>query len=85
MDYAIAGMGYHCIPAKDYIWGQNEHRSMIGFRKKEAATCSLDGAVTASIKLVQNYILTQFILQTRVDLCWVPFLYSSYSFQASVF
>jgi hypothetical protein len=64
MDYAIAGMGYHCIPAKDYIWGQNEHRSMIGLRKKEAATCSLDGAVTASIKLVQNYILTQFILQT---------------------
>ena len=38
---------------------------MIGLRKKEAATYSLDGAVAASIKLVQNYILTQFILQTR--------------------
>ena len=37
---------------------------MIGLRKKEAATCSLDGAVAASIKLVQNNILTQFILQT---------------------
>ena len=38
---------------------------MIGLRKKEAATCSLDGAVAASIKLVQNNILTQFILQTH--------------------
>jgi hypothetical protein len=37
---------------------------MIGRRKKEAAICSLNGAVAASIKLVQNYILTQFILQT---------------------
>ena len=64
MDYAIAWMGRFRIPAKDYLWGQNEYRSMIGLRKKEAATCSLDGAVTASIKLVQNYILTQFILQT---------------------
>jgi hypothetical protein len=27
---------------------------MIGLHKKEAATCSLDGAVAASIKLVQN-------------------------------
>jgi hypothetical protein len=38
---------------------------MIGLRKTEAATCSLDGAVAASIKLVQNYILKQFILQTQ--------------------
>jgi len=30
---------------------------MTMLRKKEAATCSLDGAVAASIKLVQNYIL----------------------------
>jgi hypothetical protein len=30
---------------------------MIGLRKKEAATCSLDGAVAASIKLVGNYYL----------------------------
>jgi hypothetical protein len=37
---------------------------MIRLRKKEAAPCSLDGAAAASIKLVQNYILTQFILQT---------------------
>ncbi len=41
---------------------------MIGRRKKEAATCSLMGAVAASIKLVQNYILTQFILQTLENL-----------------
>ena len=39
---------------------------MIGRRKKEAAPCSLDGAAAASIKLVQNYILTQFILQTHL-------------------
>jgi hypothetical protein len=38
---------------------------MIGRRKKEAAPCSVNGAVAASIKLVQNNILTQFILQTR--------------------
>ncbi len=37
---------------------------MIERRKKEAAPCSLDGAAAASIKLVQNYILTQFNLQT---------------------
>jgi len=40
---------------------------MIGRRKKEAAPCSLDGAVAASIKLVQNNTLTQFILQTPKD------------------
>ena len=33
-------------------------------RKKEAAPCSLNGAVTASFKLEQYYFLTQFILQT---------------------
>ena len=33
-------------------------------RKKEAAPCSLNGADTASFKLDQNYLLTQFILQT---------------------
>jgi hypothetical protein len=40
---------------------------MTRLRKKEAATRSLDGAVAASIKLVQNYFLTQFILQTHID------------------
>ena len=38
---------------------------MIVRRKKEAAPCSLYGAVTASFKLDQNNYLTQFILQTR--------------------
>jgi hypothetical protein len=38
---------------------------MILGRKKEAAPCSLDGAVTASFKLDQNNYLTQFILQTH--------------------
>ena len=33
--------------------------------KKRRLLCSLNGAVAASIKLVQNYYLTQFILQTR--------------------
>ena len=51
-------------PTKDYIWISNEHRSMKSLRKKEAATCSMNGAVATSIKLVQNYILTQLILQT---------------------
>ncbi len=37
---------------------------MIMHRKKEAARCSLDGAVTAPFKLDQNNYLTQFILQT---------------------
>jgi hypothetical protein len=37
---------------------------MIGTVKKRRLLCSLNGAVAASIKLVQNYILTQFILQT---------------------
>ena len=37
---------------------------MTGARKKEAAPCSLNGAVTASFKLEQYYSLTQFILQT---------------------
>ncbi len=40
---------------------------MIERRKKEAAPCSLDGAAAASIKLVQNYILTQFNLQTLLN------------------
>jgi len=34
------------------------------YRKREAAPCSLNGAVTASLKLDQNYKLTQFNLQT---------------------
>ena len=34
-------------------------------RKKEAAPCSVNGAVAASFKLDQNYFLTQFILQTQ--------------------
>ncbi len=38
---------------------------MTGDRKKEAAPRSLNGAVTASFKLEQNYFLTQFILQTQ--------------------
>jgi hypothetical protein len=38
---------------------------MILSRKKEAAPCSVNGADTASFKLVQNYYLTQFILQTH--------------------
>src|ERR1017187_9428311 len=38
---------------------------MIMYRKREAAPCSLNGAVTASLKLEQNYFLTQFILQTH--------------------
>lgn len=37
---------------------------MTGARKKEAAPRSLNGAVTASFKLEQNYFLTQFSLQT---------------------
>ncbi len=37
---------------------------MTGARKKEAVTCSLNGADTASFKLEQNYSLTQFSLQT---------------------
>ena len=37
---------------------------MIPVYKKEAAPCSLNGAAAASFKLQQNYILTQFILQT---------------------
>jgi hypothetical protein len=40
---------------------------MIMYRKREAAPCSLNGAVTASLKLEQNYFLTQFILQTRFE------------------
>jgi transposase-like protein len=42
------GLLCHCrdgpfsISAKNYLWRQNEYRSMIGLRKKEAATCSLD-------------------------------------------
>jgi hypothetical protein len=39
---------------------------MIGRRKKEAAPCSLDGAVTASFKLDQNNILTQFSIKTSI-------------------
>ena len=38
---------------------------MTSIQIKEAAPCSLNGADTASSKLVQNYYLTQFILQTR--------------------
>jgi hypothetical protein len=34
------------------------------YTKKEAAPCSLKGAVAASFKLEQNYFLTQFSLQT---------------------
>jgi hypothetical protein len=34
---------------------------MISSRKKEAASCSLNGAATASFKLEQYYFLTQFI------------------------
>jgi hypothetical protein len=34
-------------------------------RKREIAPCSLDGAVTAALKLDQNNFLTQFILQTQ--------------------
>jgi len=34
-------------------------------RKKDAASCSLNGATAASFKLDQNYFLTQFILQTQ--------------------
>jgi hypothetical protein len=37
---------------------------MIVHRKREAAPCSLNGAVTASLKLEQNYKMTQFSLQT---------------------
>jgi hypothetical protein len=33
-------------------------------RKEEAVTCSFEGAITASSKLLPNYSLTQFILQT---------------------
>jgi hypothetical protein len=36
------------------LWRENEYRSVIGLRKKEAATCSLDGAVAASIKPGKN-------------------------------
>ena len=39
---------------------------MIMYRKKEASPCSLDGAVSASFKLVQNNYLTQFSLHTLV-------------------
>jgi hypothetical protein len=35
------------------------------YTKKEAAPCSLKGAVAASFKLEQNYFLTQFSLQTQ--------------------
>jgi len=51
---------------------------MITHRKKEAATCSLDGAVAASIKLVQNDILTQFILQTHALHSFAHLLYNSH-------
>ena len=37
---------------------------MIVSRKKKAAPCSKNGAVAASFKLIQNYLVTQFILQT---------------------
>jgi len=37
---------------------------MILSRKWEASPCSLDRAAAASHKLDQNYLLTQFILQT---------------------
>jgi hypothetical protein len=39
---------------------------MIGAVKKRRLLCSWNGAVAASIKLLQNNILTQFILQTRL-------------------
>jgi hypothetical protein len=43
---------------------------MILYRKKEASPCSLDGAVAASFKLVQNYSLTQLILHTLLLLSY---------------
>jgi Transposase, Mutator family len=49
--------GYLRLAAKDYLSGQNEDRSMILSRKKEAAPCSLYGADTASFKLGHNCIL----------------------------
>ena len=68
MDDAAARVGHIRLAAKDYLWGQNENGPMIQRRKKEAAPCSLNGADTASFKLVQNYILTQFILHSRIDI-----------------
>lgn len=45
---------------------------MTGARKKEAVTCSLNGADTASFKLEQNYSLTQFSLQTHcITVYWI--------------
>jgi hypothetical protein len=67
MDDAAPELGRIGFSVKDYLWRQNEDRSMISFRKKEAAPCSLNGADTASFKLVQNYYLTQFILQTLIN------------------
>jgi hypothetical protein len=55
MDDVTAGLGYFSLSIKDYLWGQNGDRFMIGRRKKEAAPCSLHGADTASLKLDQNY------------------------------
>jgi len=40
---------------------------MIVCRKREAAPRSLLRAATASLKLVQNKLLTQFNLQTHID------------------
>src|SRR5258708_36795692 len=68
MDDATPELGYLSLAAKDYLWGQNEDRSMIFSRKKEAAPCSVNGADTASFKLDQNYYLTQFILQTHTKI-----------------
>jgi hypothetical protein len=42
------------------------------YTKKEAAPCSLKGAVAASFKLEQNYFLTQFSLQTHYHQTQLP-------------
>src|SRR5579863_3386566 len=51
------------------------------YRKREAAPCSLNGAVTASLKLEQNNFLTQFILQT-LFYCYQAF--KQWHFTASI-
>jgi len=66
MDDAFTWMGRVRFAAKDYIWRQNDYRSMIAFRKKEAATCSVVGAVAASIKLIDSLHKSSFTKQIHV-------------------
>jgi hypothetical protein len=64
VDHANPTLGNHGLTAKDFIWQQDANGSMIAHPKREATPCSLNRAA-ASLKLNQNYLLTQFSLQTQ--------------------